>query len=130
MASRRIGGIIELKVGAASGGEGAAKVQLAKGNFTYNIGVPKKEMVVGADEVHGYKETPQVAMIEGAITDLGDFKLDELLNTVDATIYLRLANGKQIVISDAVYAGDGNVTTEEGEIEVKFEGRSGKEVAP
>jgi len=51
MANRRVGGIIFLKVD----GEGFQ----SKGNFTYNIGVPKKEAVVGADGVHGFKETPQ-----------------------------------------------------------------------
>lgn len=46
----RIGGVISLKVD--------GDMYFAKGNFTYNIGIPRKEGVVGSDRVHGYKETP------------------------------------------------------------------------
>lgn len=48
----RIGGVISLKVD--------GDMYFAKGNFTYNIGIPRKEGVVGSDRVHGYKETPQI----------------------------------------------------------------------
>ena len=41
----------------------------AKGGFTYNLGGAKREAIVGSDAVHGYKETPRVAFIEGEITD-------------------------------------------------------------
>ena len=61
MANNRVGGIIELKVNSS--------LLSAKGNFTYNIGRNKKEAVLGADNVHGYKEMPQVPFIEGEITD-------------------------------------------------------------
>ena len=33
----------------------------AKGKFSYNLGLDKREAIVGADGVHGYKSTPQVA---------------------------------------------------------------------
>lgn len=119
--SRRIGGIIFFKVN----GEG----QQAKGNFTYNIGVPKKEMVVGSDQVHGYKEMPVVPFIEGALTDYTDLNLEALQKVKDATITLELANGKVIVLEEAVYAADGDVTTEEGEIQCRFEGLRGREIS-
>ena len=102
---------------------------LAKGNFTYNIGTPKKEMVVGSDSVHGFKEMPVVPFIEGALTDTDETDLAALQAVRDATVTLELANGKVIVIEEAVYAGDGNVTTEEGEIAARFEGKRGREVA-
>ena len=118
---RRIGGTIFLNIN----GEGFN----AKGEFTYNIGAPKREGIVGADQMHGYKEMPQVPYIEGAITDTSELNLESLLKLKDATITLRLANGKTIVLREAWYAGDGNVTTEEGEIECRFEGMRGEEVA-
>ena len=120
MASKRIGGIIFLKVD--------GQLHKAKGSFTYNIGEGKREGIVGHDSVHGYKELPQIPMIEGAITDDSQLNLEALLRTQDATITLELANEKIIVLRDAWYAGDGNVTTEEGEIEVKFEGMDGEEI--
>ena len=117
---RRVGGIIFVKVDGA--------LLQAKGDFSYNIGEPKKEAVVGQDAVHGFKEEPQVAMIEGSITDNQELDLQALQSTVDATVTLELANGKLIVLREAFYASDGNVSTNEGEIEFRFEGISGEEV--
>lgn len=119
--NRRVGGIIEMKANGT--------LLQAKGSFTYNLGAPKREAVVGSDTVHGYKEVPQAPMIEGKITD--DSQLDlknTILNMTDATATLRLANGKVIVLKNAFFAGDGNVTTEEGEIEFKLQGKTCEEV--
>ena len=121
MASRRIGGILELKVD--------GNQYLVKGSFTYNLGIPKKEMIVGMDGVHGYKETPQVPFIEGSITDTADISVSDLRKLINVTAVLRLANGKTISIEEAVEASDGDVTTEEGEIQVRFEGTKATEIA-
>lgn len=119
--ANRVGGIIELKIDGS--------IMSAKGNFTYNIGRGKKEAVIGADAVHGYKETPQVAFIEGEVTDRGSLSLESLVSITDATVYLRLANGKIIVLREAWYAADGTGNTDEGNIGVRFEGMSGEEVS-
>ena len=99
-----------------------------KGAFDYNIGAPKRDAIVGHDTVHGYKELPQVSFIEGAITDRGTLALETLLNIKQATVTLELANGKVIVLRDAWFAGEGTGNTEEGEIEVRFEGMSADEI--
>jgi len=116
----RIGGIIALKVN--------GDIYLAKGNFTYNLGKPKREGVVGADTVHGYKETPQVPFVEGEITDRNELSLEDLVTLDDATITLELSNGKVITLSEAWYAGEGTGNTEEGNIACRFEGMSAEEV--
>lgn len=116
----RIGGTIALKVN--------GDIYFAKGNFTYNIGKPKREGVVGADVVHGYKETPQIPFIEGEITDRNELSLEDLVTLDDATITLELANGKVITLSEAWYAGEGTGNTEEGNIACRFEGMSAEEV--
>lgn len=121
MANRRIGGIIEVKVDGL--------IFSAKGSFTYNLGLPKKEMVVGSDFVHGFKELPQVPFVEGAITDDSDLDVEALRKAVDFTVTLALANGKIIVVELATETSDGNGTTEEGELEVRFEGITGREIA-
>ena len=55
---QRIGGIIFIK----ANGETIS----AKGDsFTYNTGQPKREVVVGADRPHGFKEMIQAPFIEG-----------------------------------------------------------------
>lgn len=121
MASKhRVGGLISLKVN--------GDMYYAKGNFTYNIGVPRKEGIVGADRVHGFKETPQIPFIEGEITDRSDISMEALRKITDATVTLELANGKVIVIRQAWEASEGTGNTEEGNAEVRFEGMSGEEV--
>ncbi|NDY41250.1 phage tail protein [Dissulfurirhabdus thermomarina] len=101
----------------------------AKGNFTYNLGRPKREAIVGSDGVHGYKEQPQAAYVEGEITDSSDLDLSQLVTLDGVTVTLELANGKTILVRDAWYAGDGTGNTEEGNIGVRFEGLSGEEVS-
>src|SRR5690348_4109292 len=115
--SQRRGGIIFLQVN--------GEIYDAKGNFTYNIGRPVREAIVGHDSVHGYKELPQVAFIEGEITDRGTLDLESLVTLSGATVTLELANGKVIVLRDAWFAGEGTGNSEEGNIAVRFEGKSG-----
>lgn len=119
--SKRVGGIIELKVD--------GRQYNAKGNFTYNLGRPRREAVVGADAVHGYKEMPQPSFIEGEITDSAEISLATLTGITGATVYLRLANGKLVVLREAWFAAEGTGNTEEGNIGVRFEGISAEEIA-
>ena len=119
--NRRVGGTLFLKVN----GE---QLQ-AKGEFTYNVNPVKRESVVGADKVHGFKEEPKAMFIEGAITDSDELDLLALQSTRDATVILELANGKTITLSEAFYAADGDVTHTEGEIQFRFEGITGEEIA-
>lgn len=121
MANQRRAGMIQLQV--------SGEIQDAKGSFSYNLGRPKREAIVGADTVHGYKEMPQVAYIEGAITDRGNLDLAALATGKDLTVSLTLGNGKMIVLRDAWFAGDGTGTTEEAEIAVRWEGRNAEEIS-
>ena len=122
MASQRKGGIIQVQVN--------GEIYDAKGSWSYNLGRPIREPIVGADVVHGYKETPQVAFIEGEITDRGTLKLSVLVAIVDATVTLTLANGKVIVLRDAWFSAEGTGNSEEGNIAARFEGISADEVTP
>lgn len=116
----RVGGIIFVKVD--------GEQYRAKGSFTYNLGKPKRDAVVGSDGTHGYKELPQVAFVEGVFTDEIGISVEKLLEVKDATVTLELANGKVISYRDSWFAGDGNITTEEGEIAVRFESRNAEEI--
>jgi len=118
--ANRVGGIIFVR---------ANGVQYrAKGSWSYNLGQPMREEVVGSDSVHGFKETPQAPYISGAITDSSDLNMTELLNICDATVQLELSNGKIVVLEQAFFSGEGSASTEEGEIEAKFIGISAQEV--
>lgn len=100
----------------------------AKGNFSYGLGTEKRESIVGADSVHGYKATPQPAFIEGEITDASDLDLKQFAEIQDATVTLELANGKVVVLKNAYQVGDGAGNTEEGNIPFRFEAPTGDEV--
>ena len=119
--NNRVGGIVELKIDGA--------IYSAKGNFTYNIGRPKRDPVVGSDTVHGFKETPQVAFIEGEITDNDGLDLATLLDATDVVVTLQLGSGKVIVLNHAWFAGEGTGNTEEGNIGVRFEADYAQEIS-
>jgi Phage tail tube protein len=118
---KRVGGLIALKID--------GNQYNAKGNFTYNLGRPKREGVLGAEAVHGYKETPQVAFLEGEITDNDGLDLDTLLMATDVVVHLQLGTGKVIVFNHAWFAGEGTGNTEEGNIGVRFEAERAEEFA-
>ena len=118
--SNLIAGILEFKVN--------GEIQNAKGNFTYNLGKHKRDAIIGPDRTHGFKALPQVAFIEGEITDRSDLNVEQFLNITNATLTLGLANGKVIVLKEAWFASEGNVQTEEANIAVRFEGISAEEV--
>ena len=100
----------------------------AQGAWTYNLGSPKREALIGPDRVQGYKEMPQVPFIEGEVTDQSDLDVAELQALEDSTITLELANGKSVVLRNAWYAADGNIGTEQANVQVRFEGLSAEEV--
>lgn len=112
---QRRAGVIFLKV--------AGKQLDAKGNFTYNLGTPKREAIIGADGIHGYKETPQVAFIEGEVTDSKALNLKDLTEMDGETVTLELASGKTVVLSQAWFAGDGTGNTDEANIGIRFESK-------
>ena len=88
----------------------------------------KREPILNADgTVAGYSEAPQVPRIEGVITDQRDLVLSDFINIENATVTLDLANGKTVDLRNSWYAGDGDVTTEMGEIQVLFHGLSSEE---
>jgi hypothetical protein len=118
--SERRGGIIQLTVD--------GELFDCKGSFTANLGGDLNEMIVGSSGVTGHTSKPQPAFIEGLLTDRGGLSVKRLIAITSATVHLKLATGKVFVLTEAVYTGDGNITTDEGEINVKFSSSSGEEV--
>jgi hypothetical protein len=118
---KRIGGTIAVQVNGT--------LYLAKGDWSWNLGEPKRGVIKGPDnQAHGFKEEPQVAYVEGKFSDRGDLDMKTLTGLTNATVTLTLANGKIIVLRDAVYAAEGTGTTAESEVDARFEGASGEEV--
>jgi len=118
--SQRRAGLIQLQIN--------GEIESAKGNFTYNPGAHKRAAILGSDGIHGYMESPQVAFIEGEITDRGDLDLRKLVEGKEVTVTLALANEKVFVLRDAWFAGEGTANTGEANIAVRWEGASGEEI--
>jgi hypothetical protein len=118
--SQRRAGIIQIQV--------QGEIMDAKGSFSYNLGREKRESIVGADRIHGYKAMPQPAFIEGEITDRQTLDLDKLVSATEVTVTLQLANSKVIVLRDAFFAAEGTGNTEDANIQVRWEGASADEV--
>ena len=104
------------------------KVYNAIGDFTLNLGQPKREELLGPDGMHGYSEMPQAARITGEIRD-GDAlnAKNEILNMTNGTVTVKHANGKTYMVEEAFYCGDGDMSTEEGKIQFECKGMSGDE---
>jgi len=120
MASKRVGGTISFTVD--------GELFQAKGSFTLVHGKVKREVVVGHDRVHGFKELPMAPKIEGTITDDKGLDWDALIATDDATIRVQQANGKIFLLRNGFWTGENEKTTEEGEIPVSFHGMDSDEV--
>lgn len=121
MSASRIAGVINLAVNGTS--------YMLAGDFTYDIGGYKREMMSGPDGVHGYKETVKIPFIEGDLRDTSAVNLATLTNLTDATVVLTLANGKTISLYNAVFTGDGVGATGEATIKARFEGLSATEIS-
>jgi len=117
---KRVGGKIEIKTN--------GDLLQAKGEFTYNLGVRKKTGVAGTSDVAGYSDETKIPFIEGAITDSATLDVKALREIDDASVTLVLANGKVIALRDAWEASDGDGTTGEGELQLRFEGLSAEEI--
>lgn len=117
----RVGGTLEFS---ANG-----RVFNVVGTFTYHLGTPKAEIVVGPDRVHGYTELPMAPFIKGEGRDASntDVKNDICLLR-DATLVLKIANGKRIMFEEAVYTGSGEIETGEGKINLEFGAKSAEEI--
>jgi len=96
---------------------------VAKGNFTVQTSTPKRTGIANASHVHGhYKEEHTIGYIEGEATDTMDTDTQKIFNMTGATVSLQAANGKTYMITGGYYAGDPQITTEEGTFKFRFEG--------
>lgn len=114
--AQRVAGMIEVRVD--------GEIVQAAGAFTFNQGLPKREMLVGHDGVHGTKEVPQVPFIEGTARFARNLNAKTLASGTNQTVTLKLPNGQVGVLRNADACGEFNGNTEDGTIECRWEGRS------
>lgn len=95
----------------------------AKGNWTVNLGLPKREALLSSSgEVAGYKETLETPpTIKGELFIDSDTPINGLYENDNATITLTLA-GQTFVLRSA-WLAEGEINTEEGNMSVTFQGK-------
>lgn len=120
MANQRRGGVIQVNVGGVTVD--------CYGQWSYSLLKFKRESIVGPDGNHGYKELPVAPYIEGEITDSASLDVAALLATANKTVTLRAANGKTVMLAGGTQTGEGTTQTENGNIQVKFEGTDAQEL--
>lgn len=116
----RISGMIQFQID--------GEVMDAKGDFTFGYGVPKRTAITSTNGTVGYKEEPAIPFVEGMIIDRGTVDLPTLFRTDSATVTLTLGNGKLFALHEAWFAGDGEGSSDEGTVKVRFEGKDAEEI--
>ncbi len=121
MAMKRVAGTCYLKQNG---------VQYAlKGSLTINFTATMREGIAGLDGIHGYKESPRVPSIEAQLTKGPELALKDLAGVTSATITAECADGTTYVLTEAWQAGELALDGAEGQVNVKFEGMSCREIA-
>jgi hypothetical protein len=120
MAAHKVGGVAFLKV---DGGQ-----YLLRGDLIVSPDRVERKGVAGQDGIHGYTETPRVPFITAKLTDTAGLSLAQLQAVVAATVTAELNNGKVYLLREAWAAEARELNTQEGSLEVRFEGMSCEEL--
>lgn len=118
----RIGGIKTLRID--------GEVFFAKGDWSIQLGGDKNDAVVGAETIHGYMGVPQIPSFEGVMTKVGSILVSNLIELTDVSVQLDAGDGTSYLGVNMWWAGEGTVTTAEGEIAARFESRQRIEEVP
>ena len=85
----------------------------------------KREPVLSATGVPGYKETVIAPYIKVTAIATPDFPVAQLANDTDMTITAEFANGKVYTLSGAWLANEASMKGDDGESELEFNGNRG-----
>jgi hypothetical protein len=100
-----------------------------QGSMTINFSEVQREAMVGADGVHGFKETPQAPSIAVTLTRTPECSLETLRRVTDSTITAECSDGRTYVLTEAFQSGELSYAVIEGTLPVTFHGRTCREIA-
>jgi len=99
-----------------------------RGNFTVSPSQFERAGIAGQDYVHGYSELPRVPWIEGDVSLVPEFSIEQLDVITNATVTAELANGHNYVLREAWCKSALELNTHDGQVRVRFEGISCDEI--
>jgi hypothetical protein len=85
---------------------------------------PTRESAKGQDGIHGYIEKPDVGRMRGKIRDWAGNSVTLVGQTSNSQLVFSLANGKNVVGVGMWITELGDVSGEDGSVDVTFEGPS------
>jgi hypothetical protein len=100
-----------------------------RGNFTVSPSPVERTMIAGQDGVHGYQELPRVPYIEGDLSTMPGFYLEDLIAETDVTVVAQLANNMQYILTGGTCKGGFENNTRDGQVRVRWEGVTCQEVS-
>jgi hypothetical protein len=92
------------------------------GAWTFKPGIEVREAIPGPNGPVGYKGNRAAPSWEGRASYNPNLDIEALQNLDDATVVGVLPNGRVATLRNAWFAGEGDLTTEDGTFAVKFEG--------
>ena len=96
-----------------------------KGSVTASFWDSEKESLSGVDGVHGYKKTFVAPFIEVTASTTSELNINEIVLADNETIQIDMANGKTGLLNSAWLTTRPELSPEEGEVTLRWEGKSG-----
>ena len=121
MAKNRIAGTIDVRVDGDT-------IPVAGDGWTWNIGHPKREPIMGPNGPVGFQEMGQASYIEGAAANVAAIDLDRLLLAEDVTVVVTAPNGDVLTFFEATQTGEGAESSGDGTVQLRFDAMSAKRV--
>src|SRR6516162_6492614 len=78
---------------------------------------------------YGWRGLPRVPYIEGDLSTLPGFYLEDLLQETDVTVVAQLANNMQYILTGGTCKGGFENNTRDGQVRVRWEGVTCQEVS-
>jgi hypothetical protein len=98
------------------------------GNAKYSVASVTREGLVGIDRPHGFKESPRFGSISASLRDSGGLTVQQLNDMTNVTVVLQLANGKNVMASNAFTSEAQEVDAVDATIEVTWQAEQVTEI--
>jgi len=114
--NRRLAGVTSVTVNGSA---------FAVTEFSWDPGSVERETMTSLSGVDGYRETPVAAYVSFKFRDAQSVNVTGFVGLTNATVVIKLANGKQVVGHNLWYVGRPGVAGADATFDARFEGAAG-----